>query len=381
MRIMVVGGAGVQGSACSYDLTKSPDVKEVVIVSRSAKKEKLFKKLAASEKVSVMNIDVNDKEELKKAMKGFDCVVNTVGPFYSTGYKVVQAAIEAGVDYVDIADDYDAVELMMDPKLDEAAKAAGITVLYGMGSDPGTANVLAMDACNKMDEVDDVIFYWFLGAYDCKGKAVWEHVLHMNTGMIPQFIDGELTTVPAGSGSEIVTFLEPYGDVEVHFVGHPEPLTFPKYLKGVKNVWNKGGMLPKFVNDALKVQNQWGFSGTEPIEVDGKEIVPRRLAMELWQQRPPQQDMGKYESGIKVVVRGTKDGNKIQHDIDMVGGTAPGTGIPASIGAQMIVRGDITKKGVWAPEGCVDPEKYIKEFLTRKAIIVEKTIIDKVTKL
>ena len=61
-----------------------------------------------------MNIDVNDKEELKKAMKGFDCVVNTVGPFYSTGYKVVQAAIEAGVDYVDIADDYDAVELMMD---------------------------------------------------------------------------------------------------------------------------------------------------------------------------------------------------------------------------------------------------------------------------
>jgi len=47
----------------------------------------------------------------------------------------------------------------------------------------------------------------------------------------------------------------------------------------------------------------------------------------------------------------------------------------------MIVRGDITKKGVWAPEGCVDPEKYIKEFLTRKAIIVEKTIIDKVTKL
>ncbi|HHY14067.1 MAG TPA: saccharopine dehydrogenase, partial [Thermoanaerobacterales bacterium] len=134
-------------------------------------------------------------------------------------------------------------------------------------------------------------------------------------------------------------------------------------------------------NDALKVQNQWGFSGTEPIEVEGKEITPRRLAMELWQQRPPQEDLGKYESGIKVIVRGTKDGHKVQHDIDMIGGTAPGTGIPASIGAQMIVRGDITKKGVHPPEGCVDPQKYLDEFLTRRAVIVEKVTTDFETKL
>ncbi len=372
MRILVVGGSGEMGSAATYDLTKSKGVKEVVIASRTCKKENLHPKLASSEMIKVMNMDVHDEESLIKGMKGFDAVINCVGPFYSTGYRVARSAIAAKVDYVDIADDYDAVEKMLDEELDREAKEAGITLLYGMGADPGTANLLALKGARKMDRVEEVEFFWVLGAQDCKGKAVWEHVLHMNTGLIPQFIDGELTQVQAGTECEVVDFIEPFGSCEVHFVGHPEPLTIPRYIEGVKRVVNKGGLLPLWVNDEVRALSRWGFTSPKEVNVEGTTIKPRDLALELWQQAPPEGDLGDYTSGVKVVVKGFRGEDPVMITYDIGGNTAPGTGIPASIGAQMIVRGDVKEKGVHAPEGCIDPDIFLKEFVKRKALIIEK---------
>lgn len=371
MKFIVIGGSGGMGSAAAYDLMKSDGVEEVLIVSRKAKKAHLPEKLAASEKVGVKNLDINDYDAMIKEMKNYDAVVNCVGPFYSTGYKVASIAIDAGIDYVDIADDYDAVEKMQDESLDKKAKAAGITVLYGMGADPGTANVLARYAADKMDSVEEVEFFWVLGASDCEGKAVWEHILHMNTGLVPQYIDGKIQQIPAGSGSEVVEFIDPFGSCNVHYVGHPEPLTVFHHIPGVKRVVNKGGILPTWVNEAIKVQNQWGFSSNEPIAVGDTQITPRELAMELWSQRPPEGDFGDYKSGVKVVVKGTVKEEPTTYTYDLGGNTAPGTGIPASIGAQMIARGDVKTKGVVAPEGCIDPETYLNEFVKRRAVIFE----------
>ena len=372
MRIIVIGGSGEMGSAASYDLTKSSGMEEVVIASRSSKKSDLHPKLKDSELVRVENTDVNDHQQLVETIRGYDAVINCVGPFYSTGFKVAQAAIDAGVDYVDIADDYDAVEKMQDPELDRAAREADITLLYGMGADPGTANLLAKYGADKMDSVEEIEFFWVLGASDCKGKAVWEHVLHMNTGLVPQFIDGTLQQIPAGSECEVVDFIEPFGECEVHFVGHPEPLTIPHYFEGVKRVVNKGGMLPIWVNDDIRAQANWGFTGTEPLNVEGREITPRELALELWQNRPPEGELGDYTSGVKTVVRGYRNGEHVTYTYDIGGNTAPGTGIPASIGAQMIARGEVTDKGALPPEGCIDPEAFLKEFVKRKAVIIEQ---------
>ena len=54
---------------------------------------------------------------------------------------------------------------------------------------------------------------------------------------------------------------------------------------------------------------------------------------------------------------------------DMVGRMAPGTGLPASIAALMLDAGDVAVKGVVAPEGCIDPEKFLKALLQRGAQI------------
>jgi saccharopine dehydrogenase (NAD+, L-lysine-forming) len=53
----------------------------------------------------------------------------------------------------------------------------------------------------------------------------------------------------------------------------------------------------------------------------------------------------------------------------MAGRMAPGTGLPASIAALMLAAGDVTVKGVVAPEGCIDPQKFLTALLQRGARI------------
>ncbi len=61
--------------------------------------------------------------------------------------------------------------------------------------------------------------------------------------------------------------------------------------------------------------------------------------------------------------------NQVTYTADMVGRMAPGTGLPASIAALMMDAGDVTQKGVVAPEGCIDPGKFLGAFLKRGARI------------
>ncbi|MGA2467144.1 MAG: saccharopine dehydrogenase C-terminal domain-containing protein, partial [Thermodesulfobacteriota bacterium] len=80
-------------------------------------------------------------------------------------------------------------------------------------------------------------------------------------------------------------------------------------------------------------------------------------------------DKGPFASGLKVIVKGERKGKQVTYTADIVGRMAPGTGLPASIAALMLDAGDVTVKGVVAPEGCIDPEKFLSALLQRGAKI------------
>ena len=67
--------------------------------------------------------------------------------------------------------------------------------------------------------------------------------------------------------------------------------------------------------------------------------------------------------------RGERQEKRVTYTADIVGRMAPGTGLPASIAALMMDAGDVTVKGVVAPEGCIDPEKFLSALLQRGAKI------------
>lgn len=368
MRVLVIGGMGGMGQGVSRDLIKQDKIEKVILGDINTDPDRMQDKLRASEKVSLIRIDVNDHQGMVSAIKAADVVINCAGPFYKTAVAVARAAVEAKVNYIDICDDYEAAEILFASDIDNAARAAGITVLTGMGSDPGTNNVIVKWFANKLDRVDEIALFWVVSIAELAGAA-WDHSLHMTIGKIPQYLDGRLEHVEGGTGVETATFLEPLGACQVCYVGHPQPLTIPRYIKGVKRVVIKGALIPGWVDQLIKEQKDTGFLSKEPLDVKGTKVTPYDLTLKLWEAIPNNRDRGPQSSGLKVIVKGERNGQQVTYTADMAGRMAPGTGLPASIAALMLAAGDVTVKGVVAPEGCIDPEKFLTALLQRGARI------------
>jgi lysine 6-dehydrogenase len=368
MRALIIGGVGGMGQGVARDLIKQEKVESVILADLYPDPERLSAKLRDSEKTTLVKMDVADHAAMVAAFKDVGVVINTAGPFYKTAVPVAKAAVEAKVNYIDICDDYEGTEILFNSEIDKLARDAGITVLTGMGSDPGTNNVLVKWFADRLDEVDDIYLYWVVSIAELAGAA-WDHSLHMTLGKIPQFIDGKLVHVEGGTDVVTERFLEPLGTCNLRYVGHPQPLTLPKYIKGVKNVIIKGALIPDWVDELIKEQKDTGLLSTEPMEVGGVKVTPYDLALQLWKKIPEGRDNGPQSSGLKVIVKGKRRGCEVTYTADMVGRMAPGTGLPASIAAMMMDAGDVTETGVVAPEGCIDPDKFLEAFLARGARI------------
>ena len=368
MRALIIGGVGGMGQGVARDLVKQERVSDVILADLYPDQERLSAKLRESEKTTLVKMDVNDHDAMVTAFRDVDVVINTAGPFYKTAVPVAKAAVAAKVNYIDICDDYEGTEILFNSEIDQLAKEAGITVLTGMGSDPGTNNVLVKWYADRLDQVDDIYLYWVVSIAELAGAA-WDHSLHMTLGKIPQYINGELVYVEGGTDVVAEQFLEPLGTCHVRYVGHPQPLTLPKYIKGVKNVIIKGALIPLWVDELIKEQKDTGFLNTEPMHIKGVEVTPYDMALKLWETIPVGRDNGPQSSGLKVIVKGTRNGDAVTYTADMVGRMAPGTGLPASIAALMMNAGDVAEKGVVAPEGCIDPDKFLAAFIARGARI------------
>ncbi len=368
MRALVLGGAGGMGQGVARDLVKQEQITNIILADLYPDPARLSPKLRDNQKVEIIKMDVNDHQGMLANFKETDVVINCAGPFYKTAVPVAKAAVAAKVNYIDICDDYEGTEILFNSEIDKMAREAGITVLTGMGSDPGTNNVLVKWYADHLDRVDEIYLYWVVAIAELAGAA-WDHSLHMTLGNVPQYLNGELVHVEGGTDVVQEEFLEPLGICHVRYVGHPQPLTIPKYIPGVKNVIIKGALIPLWVDELIKKQRDTGFLGKEDIQIKGSKITPYDLALKLWESIPEGRDKGPQASGLKVIVKGERAGKKVTYTADMVGRMAPGTGLPASIAALMMNSGDVTQKGVVAPEGCINPAKFLKEFLKRGARI------------
>ena len=368
MDALVLGGTGGMGQGVARDLIKQEQIKKVILGDINIDPGRVQEKLRSSEKVSLIRIDVNDHNGLVRAIKDAGIVINCAGPFYKTAVAVARAAVEARVNYIDICDDYEATEILFASGIDQAARQAGITVLTGMGSDPGTNNVIVKWYANQLDHVDEIDLFWVVSIAELAGAA-WDHSLHMTLGKIPQYLGGKLEYVEGGTGEETAQFLEPLGTCQVRYVGHPQPLTIPRYIQGVKKVVIKGALIPSWVDQLIKEQKEIGLLSKDPIEVKGTKVTPYDLALQLWNSIPNNRDKGPLASGLKVIVKGERGRKQVTYTADIVGRMAPGTGLPASIAALMLDAGDVKVKGVVAPEGCIDPEKFIAALIKRGARI------------
>jgi saccharopine dehydrogenase (NAD+, L-lysine-forming) len=183
---------------------------------------------------------------------------------------------------------------------------------------------------------------------------------------IPMFLDGKFTTVnlfeDSGKALEEEAEFQDVGTYSVYGYPHPETITLPKYLKGLKRVTNLGLVLPPAYAELIKGMVRLGITDEKPIEVQGHKIIPLEFAVvfilsqrqRLMKEAGINQPMG----CLKIVVKGYKDGQKNTYIFSMSSrgqGMGEGTGIPAAIGAILTATGKIKEKGVLPPEACVNP--------------------------
>lgn len=362
MKIVVLGGTGDMGKRAVKDLVKSPYVSELTIAGTNlSHAQNLAKKLGKN--VKAIQIDANHPETLIKAMQGKDIAASAMGPFYKYEKVAIDAAINAGVNYVSICDDFDAVESVL--SLDEKAKKSGLSILTGIGWTPGISNILAKKGANNLEKVEEINIYWAGSASDAAGLGVILHTVHIFTGKVSSFIDGKKVKVQAGSGKEKMQFLEPVGIVDMYHLGHPEPITLPIYIPDVKTVTLKGGLSESFLNKLAIFAARLGLTNTRSKKQMVGNVFQKLLPL-LRKFDKPVVPM----SGIRVDIKGYKNSTRQHLIYQAVGHMNDLTGVPLAIGALMLGKGQITKKGVFAPEAAVDPDLFIKALAQRNIKVV-----------
>lgn len=365
-KVTVLGGAGAVGSVAVKTLVEGKFFSDIVVADANLARAQEVAAAAGLPGVTAAKVDAGDPASIKKVVKGSDVLLNCVGPFYKFATTVMGAAAAAKVNYVDVCDDLDATQKQL--AMHDEVKAAGITALVGMGSSPGVANVLARASADYLlDETDSVDIYHAHGGEKEEGRAVIAHRIHSMIIDIPVFLDGRMQTVrlfeESGRAIEEVADFETIGEAPVYGYPHPETITLPAHIPGIKRVTNLGTVLPVSYANLIKSVVRAGCVGEEPLDVHGQAVVPHEFAISYILSERPRllREAGVTEASgcLQIVVKGRKAGEAVTYIFSLSSkgqGMGEGTGIPAALGAVLMGTGKLPAgAGVLPPEACVNP--------------------------
>ena len=365
--ILVLGGAGGIGQVATRALATFPEPFDRIAVAdlRLQAAQEVVAQLDDPRAVA-LGVDASDPASLAAAMEGVDVVLNCVGPFYRFGPPILEATIRAGVPgYVDVCDDLAPTRVMLE--LDGPARDRGVQALIGMGNSPGLANVFVRFCADSLlDSVEAVDIMHIHGGEPEEGAAVIKHRIHAMLNDIPLFLDGEFVTVrqldESGRAHTVETDFHNVGRFPAYPYPHPETITLPRHIPGLRRATNLGVIFPLSYFHLTQDMVRAGTCSSEPIEVQGRPVVPIEFAVAHIQS---QRARLLAEAGIdgpagclKVVVSGQRKGAARTFVFQLSSrsaGAGEGTGVPAAAGAILMGRGQVTGQGVFPPEAGVSP--------------------------
>src|SRR5437764_3846239 len=227
MDVLIIGGYGAMAQSTVPDLLSSPGVARVGIGGRNDAKAKAFAGAQRDDRAVPVSVDARDAASLVRELKKWDSVINST--WYDLNVPTMEAAIEAGIHYCDLGGLCH--QTLRQLKLDARAKDAGVTCVLGIGSTPGTMNVMAIHGASKLDKVHKVRLRssGAVVAGGEPGKFVPPYAIRTIFDEFsldaPILRDGKIRFVPALSGLERSEFMSPVGVVEGYYTIHSELAT------------------------------------------------------------------------------------------------------------------------------------------------------------
>jgi saccharopine dehydrogenase (NAD+, L-lysine-forming) len=377
-KILIIGTGGV-GRVTAVKAARLPELfGEIYLASRTVSKcEALQRELGADRVKATFAVDADDSQQVIDLINKVspDLVINLALPYQDL--PIMDACLATGVDYLDTANyepkDEAKFEYSWQWAYQERFKEKGIMALLGSGFDPGVTNVYtAYAAKHYFDEIH------YLDIVDCNGG---DHGQAFATNFNPEINIREITqrgkfwengawheTDPLSVREDLD--YQNIGSRASYLMYHEELESLVKHFPTIKRArfWMTFG--EAYLNH-LQVLEGIGMTSIEPITFQGQQIVPLEFLKAVL---PNPESLAKGYVGktcIGTYVTGMKDGKEktifIYNNCDHakcneeVGAQAVSytTGVPAMIGAALMLNNTWKKPGVWNMEQ-FDPDPFME---------------------
>ena len=312
--------------------------------------------------VKPLQLDIHDYDRLVKVAENFDILVGLAPG--RLGYKTVEAAIDAGVNMVDLS------YMQEDPMtLNDRALEAGVTIIPDCGVAPGLSHILVGRAVSMLDKVKNVIIL-VGGIPQSQIPPLDYKVTWCVEDLIEEYVrkpkivkNGKIIEVEALDGLEEVDF-PGIGKLEAFYTDGVR--TLHHSIKGVENMWEKTLRYPGHA-EKIRLLRDLGFFDETPI--DG--VSPRSLTVKILERKlslPEIKDL----VAMRVDVDGVKNGREIRYSYILIDYydderkvTAMGrtTAYTASAVIQLLARGEIKEAGIIPPERLGMDRKYFERVM------------------
>ncbi|HOJ47917.1 MAG TPA: saccharopine dehydrogenase family protein [Bacillota bacterium] len=377
-KALIIGCGGVASVAVHKCCQNSEVFSEIMIASRTKSKcDALKEKLKDSKTIiHTAQVDANNVDELIALINSFkpDVVMNLALPYQDL--TIMEACLATKTHYLDTAnyepEDCPKFEYKYQWDYKERFEKAGIVGLLGSGFDPGVTGVFSAYAQkHHFDEIH------YIDILDCNAG---DHGYPFATNFNPEINIREVTAKGAywENGRWVET--EPLavkrvynfpeiGERDMYLMHHEEIESLALNIKGVKRIRFFMTFTQNYLTHLRCLQNV-GMTSIEPIEYEGKKIVPLQFLKAVLPDPASLGPRTKGKTNIGCIFRGIKDGKEKNYYLynvcdhqecyKEVGSQAVAytTGVPAMIGAMMIIKGYWNKPGVHNIEE-FDPDPFM----------------------
>jgi len=384
VRILVLGGCGIQGRTAVYDLVRSEKVNEVICADARLDALDLIKDFSDMSKVQPVVLNAADLDNLVDLFSRADAAIDLLPRQFTP--KVCQAAIKTGVGVVNT--NY-AGSIS---NLADQAKKAGVSIMPECGLDPGIDLIIYGEAGRRFDELHVIKSY--CGGFPEKSACdnpinykvswTWEGVLSSTNRDSRAIIDGQQVVIPGASqhDTEFIHFIDFPGLGQLEAIPNGDAVLYTDLLGVTATIKETGRYSLRWPGWSAfwHPLKQFDFLGEKPVPGLPCEVSPYQFLDKLM---GPQLQYKKNEKDLVAMLNifiGLVEGKKlcltsrllIERDLDTgLMAMSKGVGFPASIVAQMIAGGEITEKGILAPSVHV-PYQPFMDRLAERGIILEE---------
>jgi saccharopine dehydrogenase-like NADP-dependent oxidoreductase len=386
MKVIVLGGCGLQGRAALYDLSKNASVEQITCADIQPELVHSFDFIDKA-KIQIVRIDANDPNALASKMdENFDVVLDFLPP--QCIRTVAEAAIKSGVNLVNTNYAYDILDL------DHAAKEKGIAIIAECGLDPGIDLILYNYSLKYFDEVFKLNSYCGgipeKGACDnpLKYKISWNisAVLKSQKRDATLIADSENIYIPAKDQHEnaFIHHIEFPGLGTLEAIPNGNAVYYAKLLKIADTLYETGRYTLRWPGWCAfwSPMKKLGFLRDVPVKGLPDKVSPFEMVAKLLEPQLQYKDSEKDLSVMVNRVEGVRKGKQqiltcsLLIERDLVTGLmamSMGVAYPACIVAEMIVKGEITRKGILSPATDVPCDLFMDQ-LNKRGIKINETI-------